>query len=90
MIGKERASAFFGTPLIAYLQKMNIDTVIVCGESTSGCFRASAVDAYSYGFHVVMAEEACFDRSLLSHKGRSEKDFPKKVKWRSTFFEIAA
>jgi maleamate amidohydrolase len=68
VIGKERASAFFGTPLIAYLQKMNIDTVIVCGESTSGCVRASAVDAYSYGFHVVMAEEACFDRSQLSHK----------------------
>jgi maleamate amidohydrolase len=68
VIGKERASAFFGTPLIAYLQKMNIDTVIVCGESTSGCVRASAVDAYSNGFHVVMAEEACFDRSLLSHK----------------------
>ena len=68
VIGKERASAFFGTPLIAYLQKMNIDTVIVCGESTSGCVRASAVDAHSYGFHVVMAEEACFDRSVLSHK----------------------
>lgn len=68
VIGKERASAFFGTPLIAHLQKMNIDTVIVCGESTSGCVRASAVDAYSYGFHVVMAEEACFDRSLLSHE----------------------
>jgi nicotinamidase-related amidase len=68
LIEKERASAFFGTPLIAYLQQMKIDTVIVCGESTSGCVRASAVDAYSYGFHVVMAEEACFDRSMLSHK----------------------
>lgn len=68
LIEKERASAFFGTPLIAYLQRMKIDTVIVCGESTSGYVRASAVDAYSYGFHVVIAEEACFDRSLLSHK----------------------
>ena len=42
--------------------------VIVCGESTSGCVRASAVDAYSYGFHVVLVEECCFDRSELSHK----------------------
>jgi nicotinamidase-related amidase len=40
----------------------------VCGESTSGCVRASVVDAYSYGFHTVVVEEGCFDRSLLSHK----------------------
>src|SRR5689334_24679466 len=40
-------------------------TVIVCGESTSGCVRASAVDAYSNGFHVVVVEECCFDRSML-------------------------
>jgi maleamate amidohydrolase len=45
-----------------------VRTVIVCGESTSGCVRASAVDAYSHGFHVVLVEECCFDRSLLSHK----------------------
>jgi nicotinamidase-related amidase len=38
------------------------------GESTSGCLRASAVDAYSHGFHVVVVEECCFDRSELSHK----------------------
>lgn len=65
---KQRASAFFGTPLIAHLTQLNIDTVIVCGESTSGCVRASTVDGYSYGFHMVMAEECCFDRSELSHK----------------------
>ena len=40
----------------------------LCGESTSGCVRASAVDAYSNGFHVVLVEECCFDRSLISHK----------------------
>ena len=39
-----------------------------CGESTSGCVRASTVDAYSYGFHNVLVEECAYDRSMLSHK----------------------
>jgi nicotinamidase-related amidase len=68
IITKQRASAFFGTPLQAHLTQLGIRTVIICGESTSGCVRASAVDAYSYGFHVVLVEECCFDRSVLSHK----------------------
>lgn len=68
MIYKERASAFFGTPLIAHLTQRGIDSLIVCGESTSGCVRASVLEAYSYGFHTVLVEECCFDRSLLSHK----------------------
>lgn len=68
VITKQRASAFFGTPLIAHLTQLGIQTVIVCGESTSGCVRASAVDAYSYGFHVVLVEECCFDRSPISHQ----------------------
>jgi maleamate amidohydrolase len=68
VIGKQRASAFFGTPLAAHLTQLGARTVIVCGESTSGCVRASAVDAYSHGFHVVLAEECCFDRCVISHK----------------------
>ena len=48
--------------------QLGIQTLIVCGESTSGCVRASAIDAYSNGFHVVLVEECCFDRSPLSHK----------------------
>lgn len=68
VITKQRASIFFGTPLVAHLTQLGVRTVIVCGESTSGCVRASAVDAYSHGFHVVLVEECCFDRSLLSHK----------------------
>lgn len=68
IIYKERASGFFGTPLVAHLTRMGIDSLIVCGESTSGCVRASVVDGYSYGFHTVVVEECCFDRSLLSHK----------------------
>lgn len=68
VIYKSRASAFFGTPLAAYLNMMDVDSLIVCGESTSGCVRASVLDAYSLGYHVTIAEECCFDRSPLSHK----------------------
>lgn len=68
VIPKQRASAFYGTPLMAHLTQLGVHTVIVCGESTSGCVRASSVDAYSNGFHVVLVEECCFDRSMLSHK----------------------
>ena len=68
VITKQRASVFYGTPLIAHLTQLGIQTLIICGESTSGCVRASAVDAYSHGFHVVLVEECCFDRSPLSHK----------------------
>jgi nicotinamidase-related amidase len=68
VIYKQRASVFFGTALIANLTRLGIDTLIVCGESTSGCVRASVIDAYSCGYHVVVVEECCFDRSLLSHK----------------------
>jgi nicotinamidase-related amidase len=65
---KQRASAFFGTPLTAHLTQLGIDTIIVFGESTSGCVRATTVDGYSHGFHMVMAEECCFDRNIISHK----------------------
>ena len=68
VIYKERASGFFGTPLVAHLRKLGVDSLIICGESTSGCVRASTVDAYSYAFHNVVVEECTYDRSLLSHK----------------------
>ena len=68
VVGKQRASGFYGTPLLAHLTQLGVQTVIVCGESTSGCVRASAVDAYSHGYHVVLVEECCYDRSMLSHK----------------------
>ncbi len=68
VITKQRASAFFGTPLATHLVQLGVRSVIICGESTSGCVRASAVDAYSLGFHVSIIEECVFDRSELSHK----------------------
>ena len=68
VITKQRASAFYGTPLLAHLTQLGVQSLIVIGESTSGCVRASAVDAYSNGYHVTLVEECCFDRSDLSHK----------------------
>jgi nicotinamidase-related amidase len=68
VIVKERASAFFGTPLIAHLTRLGVSSLIVCGESTSGCVRASTVDGYSHGFHCTVVEECVYDRSELSHK----------------------
>jgi nicotinamidase-related amidase len=68
LLRKERASAFYGTPLVAHLTQMRIDSLIVCGESTSGCVRASVVDAYSNGFHISVVEECVFDRSQMAHK----------------------
>lgn len=68
IITKQRASGFFGTPLSAHLTELGVRSVIVVGESTSGCVRASVVDAYSHGFHVSVVEECVFDRSDISHK----------------------
>ncbi len=68
MVYKQRASAFSGTPLIPQLNQMGVDSLIVCGESTSGCVRASVVDGYSNGIHITIAEECVYDRHILSHK----------------------
>jgi maleamate amidohydrolase len=65
---KERPSAFFGTPLIAHLNQRRIDSLIVCGESTSGCVRASVLEAHMFGLHVSVVEECVFDRSETIHK----------------------
>ena len=68
VIRKQRASAFYGTPLVAHLNQMGARTLIICGETTSGCVRASAVEAQENGYHVVIVEECCYDRNILSHK----------------------
>ena len=68
VITKQRASGFYGTPLLAHLTQLGVQSVMVIGESTSGCVRASTVDGYSSGYHMTLAEECCFDRSEISHK----------------------
>lgn len=67
LLVKKYASAFFGTDLVSRLQAQRVDTVILTGTSTSGCVRATAVDACSYGFHTVVVKEAVGDRALLPH-----------------------
>jgi nicotinamidase-related amidase len=68
VVRKVRASGFYGTPLAAHLTQLGVTSIIMFGESTSGCLRASAVDGYSHGFHMTVVEECCYDRSLISHK----------------------
>ena len=69
MIEKAKASVFYSTPLLYVLMNKKVDTLILVGNSTSGCVRATAVDgSYLPMFKVVLAEEAIFDRIELSHK----------------------
>ena len=68
VILKEGASAFFGTALTSLLNRMQIDTLLVSGCTTSGCVRASVIDAAQYGFRVAVIEECVFDRIQISHK----------------------
>jgi nicotinamidase-related amidase len=64
---KQKPSGFFGTNLLSYLVLLGCDSVIVTGTTTSGCVRATVLDAFSNNFRVTIAEEACFDRSEASH-----------------------
>jgi nicotinamidase-related amidase len=67
VIEKAAASAFHGTPLLFQLISLGIDTVIACGETTSGCVRASVVDGATYRFKMGVVEECSFDRTQASH-----------------------
>ncbi|HUZ73687.1 MAG TPA: isochorismatase family protein [Stellaceae bacterium] len=64
---KQKPSGFFGTNLLSYLVLLGCDSVIVTGTTTSGCVRATVIDAFSNNFRVALAEEGCFDRSQASH-----------------------
>lgn len=67
LVRKQKPSGFFGTNLASYLTLFGADSVIVVGTTTSGCVRATAVDAFSLNYRVILAEEGCFDRSEASH-----------------------
>lgn len=67
ILEKTKASAFFNTPLNARLVKLNVDTLVLCGGTTSGCLRATVVDAFSHGYSTFVVEDACFDRSDFAH-----------------------
>ncbi len=63
------ASAFFGTHLDRMLREAGCDTVLVTGASTSGCVRATVVDALQYGYRVLVPRDGVADRALDAHNG---------------------
>ncbi|HVP03922.1 MAG TPA: isochorismatase family protein [Solirubrobacteraceae bacterium] len=65
---KRKPSAFLGTPLLGHLVYLGADTVITTGTTTSGCVRATAVDAAQYNFRSIVPEECVWDRGQLTHK----------------------
>src|SRR6201999_1830903 len=67
LIRKQKPSGFFGTNMASYLTLLGCDSVIVTGATTSGCVRATVLDAFSLNYRVAIAEECCFDRSQASH-----------------------
>jgi maleamate amidohydrolase len=68
VITKQYASAFFGTTLASTLTSLGVDTVVIAGVSTSGCVRASAVDACQHGFIPLVVREAVGDRHPAPHE----------------------
>lgn len=68
LIVKQYASAFFGTTLAATLTSLGVDTLLIGGVSTSGCVRATAVDACQHGFIPLVVRDAVGDRALGPHE----------------------
>ena len=68
VVTKQYASAFFGTSLAATLGAMGIDTLAITGFSTSGCVRATALDALQHGFVPYVVRDACGDRAPGPHE----------------------
>lgn len=68
IVRKTQASAFFGTNLAPWLVRQAADTVVVAGCTTSGCVRASVVDAISHNFRTVVAADCVGDRALAPHE----------------------
>lgn len=69
VLNKGVPSAFFDSPLRQMLNNLGVDSTIVVGFSTSGCVRATAVDALQSNFRLVVVRDACGDRDLQAHEG---------------------
>ena len=67
ILRKAAPSAFFGTLLMSHLHANDVDSIILVGESTSGCVRASCVEGRSYRFKMTVVEECVFDRHITAH-----------------------
>lgn len=68
LIVKKGASAFFGTNLAAVLAAGRIDTIVLCGATTSGCVRATAVDLVQSGYPTIVPRECVGDRAVAPHE----------------------
>ena len=68
VVTKQYASAFFGTSLASTLYALRVDTLLVTGLTTSGCVRASAMDALNHGFVPLVVQDACGDRDRQVHE----------------------
>ena len=68
LVTKTGASAFFGTPLAGFLTSAGVDTLIVAGATTSGCVRATVVDAVQYGYPTLVPRECVADRAAGPHE----------------------
>jgi len=68
LLAKKYASCFFGTDLVPRLNSRRVDTLIITGCTTSGCVRATAVDAVQNGFRPMVVREAVGDRSVAAHE----------------------
>ncbi|PPR79684.1 MAG: Maleamate amidohydrolase [Alphaproteobacteria bacterium MarineAlpha2_Bin1] len=67
LVPKKHPSAFFGTSLSSYLIDLKADTLILTGCTTSGCIRASVIDAFSLNYKIIVPHDAVYDRSVTSH-----------------------
>ncbi|MBM3504451.1 MAG: isochorismatase family protein [Alphaproteobacteria bacterium] len=67
VIDKRKPSGFFGTDLQSFLTLLQADSLVLTGTTTSGCVRATAIDAFSLNYRVAIVEDGCFDRSQASH-----------------------
>ena len=67
VLRKSSPSPFWGTPLVGHLNFLGVDTLITCGESTSGCVRASVVDGCTNRIRMMVVEECVFDRTEAAH-----------------------
>ena len=67
IIEKLKPSVFHGTNLTGFLNDMGVDSLLITGTTTSGCVRATVLDAFSLNIRTTIAADACFDRSQASH-----------------------
>lgn len=68
IVYKNKSSAFFGTPLDSWLRYHGVDTLVICGMTTSGCVRATVTDAFALNFRVTVVAEGCSDLSEAQHR----------------------